>query len=91
MMLIDISGAYGRISSGAHTFEKVYIDKKEKYSKLAQETSNIRETHMEIISIIVWSLGAAYARSLEPCRHLFLCDDKAMKKAGRQLSEAAMA
>jgi hypothetical protein len=34
-MLIDISCPDGRISYGANTLEKAYIDKKEKYSKLA--------------------------------------------------------
>jgi sialic acid synthase SpsE len=79
-VLIDISCPYRRISYGANILEKVYIDKKEKYSKLAQERSNIQEMHVEIIPIIVSSLGAVHARSLEALRNLLLCDDKAMKK-----------
>jgi N-glycosylase/DNA lyase len=89
-VLIDISCLYGRISYGANTLEKVYIDKKEKYIKLAQETSNIREMHVEIIPIIVSSLGAVHAKSLETLRNLLSCDDKEMKRIGRQLSEAAI-
>jgi hypothetical protein len=81
-MLIDISYSYGRISYWAKTQEKVYIDKKEKYNKPAQETSNIWEMHVEIIPIIVSSLGTAYARSLEVLINLLLCDDKVMKKIG---------
>jgi hypothetical protein len=61
-VLIDISCPYERISYGANTLEKVYIDKKEKYNKLAQGTSNIREMHVEIIPIIVSSLDAVHAR-----------------------------
>jgi hypothetical protein len=73
-----------------NTLETVYIDKKEKYSKLAQETSNIREMHGEIILIKVFSLEAVHVRSLEILRKLLLCDDKAMTKSGRRPSEAAM-
>jgi hypothetical protein len=73
-----------------NTLEKVYIDKKEKYGKLAQETSNIREIHVEIIPIIVSSLGAVHARSIEARRNLLLCNDKEMKRIGRQLSETVI-
>jgi hypothetical protein len=64
-MLIDILCPYGHISYGANTFEKAYIDKKEKYSKLAEEISNIREIHVEIIPTMISSRGAVHPRSLE--------------------------
>jgi hypothetical protein len=89
-MLIDISCPSRRISDGANTLEKVYIDKKDKYSKLAQETSNIREIYVEIIPIIVLSLEAVHTRPLEAFRNLLLCDDKEMKRIRRRLSEAAI-
>jgi hypothetical protein len=44
-MLIHISCPGGGISHEANTLEKVHIDAKEKYSKLAQETSNVWEMH----------------------------------------------
>jgi hypothetical protein len=45
---------------------------------------------MEIILIIVSSLRAVYARSLETLRNLLLCDDKKMKRIRRRLSEATI-
>jgi hypothetical protein len=89
-VILDISCASGRISSGANTLEKVCIDMKEERTNLAREISNIREMHVEIIPIIISSLGAVHARSLEALRNLRLSDDKAMKKIGRGLSEAAI-
>jgi hypothetical protein len=89
-MLIDISCLSGRISHGASTLAKVSLDKKAKYCKLAQETSNIREVRVEIIPIIVSSLGAVPARSTEALRNLLSCNDKAVKKIGRWPSEAAI-
>jgi hypothetical protein len=53
---------------------------KDKYSGLAQKTSNIREIHVKIIPMIVSSLGAVHSRSLEALRNLLLCDDRAMRK-----------
>jgi hypothetical protein len=38
--------------------------------------------------MIISSLGAVYARSLEAMRSLLLCNDKEIKKIGRRLSEA---
>jgi hypothetical protein len=70
--------------------EKVCIDNKDKHAKLAQEISNIREMNMEIISIIVSSLGAVHARSFEALRNLLLSNDKKTEKIGRRLSEAAI-
>jgi hypothetical protein len=52
---IDILGPYGRISYGANTLEKVYTDKKETYSRVAQGTSNIQETHVDTIPIRISS------------------------------------
>jgi hypothetical protein len=46
--------------------------------------------HVEIIPIIVLSLGAIYARSLEALRNLLLCNDIEMKRIGRWLSEAVI-
>jgi hypothetical protein len=69
-VLIDISCPCGRVSYGANTLDKVSIDKKEKYSKLAQETNNNREMYVEIIPIIVSSLRAVHPRSLEALRNL---------------------
>jgi hypothetical protein len=91
MVLIDISCPCGRIFYGANTLRKVYIDKKEKYSSLTEETSNIRKMHVEKIPIIISSLGGVHARSPEALRNLVLCDDKEIKKIGRPRSEAAIA
>jgi hypothetical protein len=53
MILIDISWSCTSISYGANTLEKVYVEKKEKYSRLARAISNIQEIGVEIIPIIV--------------------------------------
>jgi hypothetical protein len=90
LVLIDISCPFRCVSWGANTLEKVYIDKKEKYSKSAQETSNVRETRVETILIIVSSLHAMHARSRDALRNILLCDDKKTKKIRRRLSEAAI-
>jgi hypothetical protein len=62
-ILIDISCPDGLISSGMSTLAKAYLDKKEKYTRLAEETSNIRQMHMEVIPIILSSLGAVQAKT----------------------------
>jgi hypothetical protein len=90
-VLIDISCPSGRISYEASTLEKVYIDKKEKYSKLAQEISIIQDMHVKIMLITVSPRGAVHARSLEAPGNFLLCDDKAMKKIARWPSEAVIA
>jgi hypothetical protein len=51
-MLIDISCPSGRVADGANTLEKFDLGKKDKYNKLAQGTSNIRDMYVEIITII---------------------------------------
>jgi hypothetical protein len=69
-VLIDISCPYGRISYAANKLEKVSLDKKEKYSKRAQETIKIPEMHLEMIPTIVSSLRTVHATSLEALRNL---------------------
>jgi hypothetical protein len=88
-VLIDISRPFQRISYGANTLEKIYIDIKKEYSKLAEETSNFRDVHLEIISIMFSSLGTVYTRAFEALRNLLFCDDKKMKRIERRLSQAA--
>jgi hypothetical protein len=90
-VLIDISCPSGPISYETNTSEKGCIEKKTKSSRPAQKTSNLREMQIEIIPIIVSLLGAVHARSFEAFRNLFLCNDKAMKKIGRRLTEATVA
>jgi hypothetical protein len=88
---INNSCPYGRISYGTNMMEKVCLGNKEKYGISAQETSNIREMHVNIFPIIISPLGAVHARSLEALQNVKLCDDKAMKKIENPLSEAAIA
>jgi hypothetical protein len=71
--------------------DKVYIDKLKKYRRLAHETETIRNMNVEIIQVVVSSLGTVYAQSLDALKTLLLCKDRIMKKIGRQLSEAAIA
>jgi hypothetical protein len=90
-VLIDISCPYGRISYGENTLEKVYVDKLEKYGRLARDLETIRNMKVEIIPIIASSLGAVYSQSLEELQHLFVYEDKMKKKIERRLSQAAVA
>jgi hypothetical protein len=84
-ILIDSSCLSRRISSGTNTRETVHIDKKEKYSKLAQDINNIREMHVEIISMTFSSRGIVSAKSVEAVGNLLVCDSNEMKKIGRRL------
>jgi hypothetical protein len=90
-VLIDISCPYGRIAYRKNTLEKVHVDKLEKYRRLVEETTAIRRMYVEIIPIIVSSLGAVYKRSVEALGNLLLCVDRKLKQIGRRLSEAALA
>jgi hypothetical protein len=89
-VLIDISYPSGRFSRGEIILEKVSIDKKEKYSKLVEETSSIRDMHIEIIMTKISSRRAVHVRSLEVLRNLLLCNDKEMKRIRRRLFEEAI-
>jgi hypothetical protein len=64
-----------------------------KYRDLADETKRIRKMDVQIIPIIVSSLGAVYEKSFEALRALLGggCLDKTMTIIGRRLSEAAVA
>jgi hypothetical protein len=59
-VMIDISCPYGRTPYGKKTFEKVSFDKLEKYARLAQEVRSIGDLPVEIIPVIVSSLGAVH-------------------------------
>jgi hypothetical protein len=54
--MTDISCPYARISYGENTLENVYIDKLDKYARLAQEVKEIRDKAVKIIPVIVSSL-----------------------------------
>jgi hypothetical protein len=89
-VLIDISCPYGRISFGDNTLEKVYVDKLVKYGRLARELQTLRHMRVEIIPVIVSSMGAVHPKSLKELEHLF-GDEDVVKKMGKRLSEAAIA
>jgi hypothetical protein len=92
-VFMEVSCPYGRKSYGENTLEKVYLDKMVKYRDLADQTKRIRRMDVQIIPIIVSSLGAVYEKSFEALRALLEggCLDKTMKIIGRRLSEAAVA
>jgi hypothetical protein len=73
-----------------NTLEKVYIDKNSKYRRSTQETKQIRGMEAKIILIIISSLGAVHAKSLEALQSLLMCDDKKMKIIGRRMWEVAI-
>jgi hypothetical protein len=66
-VLVDISCPDGRISYGESTLEKVYVEKLVKYGRLAREFETIRGMRVEIIPVIVSSLGrCTRSRSKSP-------------------------
>jgi hypothetical protein len=92
-VFMDVSYPYGRKSYGGNTLEKVYFDNMVKYKELAEEMKRIWAMDVQIIPIIVSSLGAVYHKSFQSLRALLgngYCD-KIMKIIGRRLSEAAVA
>jgi hypothetical protein len=91
MVMNDISCPYGNIWPREDTLQKVCIDKFEKSSKLVQEVKAERDIPVEIISFIVWSMGAVHEQSLKDFSLLFMCGEKEMKRIGRKLSEAVIA
>jgi hypothetical protein len=74
-----------------NTLEKICVDKLEKPRRLTHETKTIWDIRVEIIPVIVSSLGAVHAQSLQGLKPLILYEDKTTKKMGRRLSEAAIA
>jgi hypothetical protein len=90
-VFIDISCPDRRMSYEENTLEKVYIDKRDKYRRLAEETKQIRRMEVKIIPIVISSPGAVHAKSLEALQSLLMGDDKKMKIIGRRMSEAAIA
>jgi hypothetical protein len=72
------------------SWRKVYIDKLEKYRRLADETRIIRDIYVKIMPIIISSSGAVHKKSLDVFQSLCLCEHKIMKKLRRRLSEAAI-
>jgi hypothetical protein len=89
-VLVDVSCSYGRIYYGENTLKKVFVDKLEKCRRLAHELEASRDMRVEIILVIVSSLGAVNPESLEALRTLLFYGDKGMRKIGRQLSEAVI-
>jgi hypothetical protein len=90
-LIIDISCPYGCISYGENTLRKVYVDKLEKYARLAQEIKADQYMLMEIIPVIVSSLGVVHEQSFKAFGQLFMCEEREEKKLVRRLSEAAIA
>jgi hypothetical protein len=71
--------------------DKVTVDKLDKYKELAQELRGIRRMRVEIISVIVSSLGAVHAKTLEQLSRLCQYNNEKEKKLlWRRLSEAAV-
>jgi hypothetical protein len=90
-MIIDISCPYGRISYGENTLQKVYVHMLEKYTRLTREIKADRNMSVEIIPIIVSSLGMVYEQSLKALGRLSICEAKEMIKIERKVSEVVIA
>jgi hypothetical protein len=90
-MFTEISCPSARMSYEENTLEKMYFDKMDKSRRLAEETKHIRAIEVKITPIIISSLGAVHARSLEALQSLLRRDDKKMKIIRKRLAEAAIA
>jgi hypothetical protein len=89
-VLIDVSCPFGRISHGVDTLKKVYVDKLAKYADLARELQRLRHMPVQIIPVIVSSLGAVFEDSFKELDELLLCNTKMKGRLGKQLSDAAI-
>jgi hypothetical protein len=89
-VMMNISYASGRIAHEENTLQKVCTDKLEKYKHLAEEVKADRDIPVDIILVIVSSMGAAHGQSLQDLSRLFRCREKEMKRIGTRLSEAAI-
>jgi hypothetical protein len=90
-VMIDISCPHGRISHGGKALQKVYLHKFEKYAILAREIKAEGDMPVEIIPVIVSSLGATHEHPLKDLSILIMCGENEMNRIGRNLSEAAIA
>jgi hypothetical protein len=88
--IIEFSCPYGYISNGKNTLEKVYEEKKRKYTELARSLKRHRRGEVRVTAVIVSSMGAIYDKSLKCLQKVLGCTDREMRKLGRKMSEAVI-
>jgi hypothetical protein len=88
--IIEFSCPYGYISNGKNTLEKVYEEKKRKYTELARSLKRLRRGEVRVTAVIVSSMGAIYDKSLKDLQKVLGCTDREMRKLGRKMSEAVI-
>jgi hypothetical protein len=79
------------VSNERNTLKAVYDLKNTKYERLAQELRRFRHEPVTVTVVIVSSMGAVYAPSLNLLRKVLKCNDRETRKLGKQLSDAALA
>jgi hypothetical protein len=88
--IIEFSCPYGYISRGRSTLERVYQEKKRKYTELARTLKRLRKGEVRVTAVIVSSMGAVYDKSLKDLQQVLRCTDRELKKLGRKMSEAVI-
>jgi hypothetical protein len=88
--IVEFSCPYGHISHGGDTLETVYQRKIGKYQERAKEVRAIRGQQVNVMAVIVSSMGAVYLRSLRALRRILNCSASELPKLGKKMSEAAI-
>jgi hypothetical protein len=88
--ILEFSCPYGYICDDRDTLEKVYGEKMKKYEGLANELKLLRHHEVNVTAIIVSSMGAVYGPSLQELRRILGCNDREIRKLGKQMSDAAL-
>jgi hypothetical protein len=65
-------------------------DKLQKYKELASEIRSLTRKRVRVSPIIVSSMGAIYAPSLKALKKILQCNDRELRKVGRQMSDTVI-
>ena len=88
--ILEFSCPYGYVSRGRNTLERVYEEKKRKYTELARNLKRLRREEVRVTAVIVSSMGAVYDQSLKDLQKVLGCTDREMKKLGKKMSETVI-
>jgi hypothetical protein len=72
------------------TLEKTYEAKRVKYEELTRTLSTLRQAKVRVTTIILSSVGAVYGPSMKDLQKILRCNNEAMKKLERKMSETAI-
>jgi hypothetical protein len=88
--ILEFSCPYGCVEDNIISLDRVFGDKFQKYTNLAEEISHITSKPAKVHPIIISSLGAIHNESITHLRSILRCKDKDLKKLGIRMSEQAI-